>query len=165
MALTEVTFPNNCRADIVDIRQTIQNIHIHIYEIKASRSDFLSDLKSLKHMKYLKHCNRLSFAVNEGVAEYHDIPNLFGLVIRNKNGWKTVKVAKKLQDEISFETLKTLLFHRIQHQKNLIRKAEQFAMMEIHHRRTSISESEKRMKDFYNTYHFQIERLKELGIL
>ena len=102
------------RADIVTIKPSYTRFLIDIYEIKATRSDFLSDINSEKWEKYLPHCNRFYFAVLKGIITKKDIPLKAGLYIYGVNGWYCSKHALKRDVEIPLETLQSLLFY---HQK------------------------------------------------
>lgn len=169
LALTEVFLNDGsdlfCRADVVDIKHDFDKMDIHIVEIKASREDFLSDIRTEKFKKYLPHCNRFSFGINEGIAHKNEIPAKIGLITRNKNGWKTVKQSKKINDEVTFHTLKSLLVHRIQQSKDLINRDRNILYKRMHPERMAIMEKEKEIIRFYKTWHWQIQKLKEEGIL
>ena len=54
--------------------------HIIGIECKASRADFLSDMRSGKWKNYLPYCNELWFYVNRGVCKKEEIPENIGLM-------------------------------------------------------------------------------------
>lgn len=98
------------RADIVDVKPSYTRFNISIYEIKVSRADLLSDLRSGKWRGYLDHCHRFYFAIPSGIGDKKDIPPEAGLVVRGATGWTTVKAAPNRSVEIPQETLLSLLF-------------------------------------------------------
>lgn len=98
------------QADVITIKPSYNRFNLDIYEVKVQRSDFIQDVKKGKYKKYLPCCNRLYFAVLEGVAKKEEIPENIGLVIKGKNGWHTVKAAKKREIEYTKEMLMALAF-------------------------------------------------------
>lgn len=100
------------RADLVVCRPSYRRFCLSIYEVKVSRSDFLSDIRSGKWKEYLKHCNRFYFAVSSGVLQKKDLPDDAGLITRGPNGWSTSKAAPELNTEIPIDTLKSIIFAR-----------------------------------------------------
>lgn len=57
----------------------------HAVEIKVSRSDFLSEIKSEKYLAMTRFCTRASFAVPKGMILKEEVPNGFGLIEVNDN--------------------------------------------------------------------------------
>jgi len=53
---------------------------VRIYEIKASRPDFLRDVASGKFQAYFPACNELWFATAPGLLKAHEVPESCGLV-------------------------------------------------------------------------------------
>ena len=51
------------RADLVIIRPSYKRFCVSVFEVKVSRADFLSDIRSEKWRGYLPHCNRFYFAL------------------------------------------------------------------------------------------------------
>lgn len=98
------------QADVITIKPSYRRFNLDIFEVKVQRSDFLQDVKSGKYEKYLPHCNRLYFAVLEGVAKKEEIPDDVGLMIRNEKGWYVAKAAKKREVEHTKEMLMALAF-------------------------------------------------------
>ncbi len=71
------------------------------YEVKATRSDFLSDLRSGKWRRYLPRLTRFNFAAPIGVVKESELPPEAGLVEmgRRKDGrfyWHRVRRAPSL---------------------------------------------------------------------
>jgi len=108
------------RADLVEVKPSYTRFCVSIYEVKVSRSDFLSDIKSGKWRSYLPHCHRIYFATPAGMVDKREIPEEAGWIACGDRGWKTMKAAPVLQAEIPKETLLSLLFvkQRIAHAKS-----------------------------------------------
>ncbi len=100
------------RADLVVCRPTYKEFTLSIFEVKISRADFLSDIRSDKWRLYLPHCHRFYFAAKDGVCKKSDIPEEAGLMIRNNKGWYTAKAAPRLTPSVPQETLLSLVFAR-----------------------------------------------------
>lgn len=100
------------RADVVTVKPSYKRFCLSMYEVKVSRSDFLSDIRSEKWMGYLGHCHRFYFACLSGVADAADIPDPAGLYVCGPNGWACRRGAKPLATEIPQETMMSLLFMR-----------------------------------------------------
>lgn len=100
------------RADIIEIKPSYTRFCLSVYEIKISRSDFLSDIRTEKWKGYLEHCNRFYFAVPSGMVKKEEIPEPAGLIVRGETGWNTLKAAKVLDTEVSNMTLLSMLFNK-----------------------------------------------------
>ena len=61
------------------------------YEIKVSRADFMSDIRSEKYKRYEKWCERGYFAIPTGLVKRNEIPTGWGLMLRGDKGWYSVK--------------------------------------------------------------------------
>lgn len=81
----------NQRPDVYAIEKTYTRLDARVFEIKVSRSDFLSDVTSGKWQGYLRWCNAVTFAVPEGLVKRDEVPAGCGLMVRGENGWKGVK--------------------------------------------------------------------------
>ena len=106
-------------ADVVNIRPSFTRFCIDIFEVKASRADFLNDIRSGKWERYLPHCHRFYFAVREGVAIKNDMPEGVGLIIKNEKCWHATKGSTARDVEIPYETMLALLFYRKKHRSRL----------------------------------------------
>lgn len=100
------------RADLVICNPSYNKFLLSIFEVKISRSDFLSDLRNKKWELYLEHCHRFYFAALDGVCCKKDIPEAAGLILFKEKGWTVAKAAPRLQSEIPQETLLSLIFAR-----------------------------------------------------
>lgn len=100
------------RADVVNIRPSYTRFCIDIYEVKTSRSNFLSSINSGKWKKYLPHCHRLYFALPAGIVSRDEVPVPAGLIVRGSKGWTVVKGAKNRKTDIPQMTILAFLFYR-----------------------------------------------------
>lgn len=119
------------RADLVVCRPTYKEFTLSIFEVKISRSDFLSDIRSEKWRLYLPHCHRFYFAAMAGVCKKEDVPEEAGLMIRNDKGWHTAKAAPRLMPNVPQETLLSLIFAR---QRRSIREKRIDDILEMNRR-------------------------------
>lgn len=89
------TKPGAPRIDVLRVSESYTKFEVFAYECKATRSDFLSDMRNGKWRQYLPYCHRLYFAVDYGVCDATEIPAECGLLMRRKSGkgWQTVKQA------------------------------------------------------------------------
>lgn len=100
------------RADVIKIAYSYTQFSVAIYEIKISRADFLSDIRSGKWRGYLDHCHRFYFAVAQGIAKKEEIPEEAGLIVRGPKGWSTVKASEPREVDIPKISLMSMLFAR-----------------------------------------------------
>ena len=77
--------------DVLTLEKSYTQCRPTIYECKVSKADFRADMSHGKWMKYLPFCERLYFAVVQGVATRADVPNPAGLMIRGDQGWHCTK--------------------------------------------------------------------------
>lgn len=82
------------QADVVSIRPSWSKPRPTTYEVKVSRSDFLSDIRSEKWKRYLPWSKRFYFATPRGLVEKDEMPKGVGLMYRNENGWYSVKASR-----------------------------------------------------------------------
>ena len=96
--------------DALRVRMSYTRPDFAIYEIKVSRPDFLSDIRSDKWQTYLPYCSRFYFATPEhGVATIDDIPFVAGWMTRGEKGWRTVKTPKVREFEPDYHFALALL--------------------------------------------------------
>lgn len=77
------------RPDIIAIRATFsKTIRPIVYEVKASRADFLSDVRSGKWKKYQRVAHQVIFAVPDNLIDKKEVPKGAGLIVRKKNHWR-----------------------------------------------------------------------------
>lgn len=117
--LGSVFLGNPQRADVIEIKPSYTRFCTTIYEIKISRSDFLSDIRTDKWKGYLEHCQRFYFAVPSGMVTKDEIPSPAGLIVRGETGWSTLKAAKVLNTDISIMTLQSMLFNKQKQDSNI----------------------------------------------
>lgn len=100
-------------ADVVSITGQFANFTMSIFEVKATRSDFLHEIKSEKWRVYLKYCHRFYFAVKGlNVCNVAEIPHEAGLTILGATGWYTPKSAPMYINEVPYETLQAMLIYK-----------------------------------------------------
>lgn len=79
------------RPDVYVLKKSYSSFQPITYEIKVSRSDFLSDVTSGKWQGYLKFSSGVVFAVPKGLVSKEEIPKGCGLIVRSEKGWRTTK--------------------------------------------------------------------------
>lgn len=95
------------RPDVYAMNCTLnpKNIVPTVYEIKVSRSDFLSDIsKPEKRAGYFQIAHKVYYACVDGLIEKSEVPKECGLIVQNKHGsdyWTVVKGAKTFPTELS----------------------------------------------------------------
>lgn len=93
------------RPDIYTVQKTLNesNIKPTAYEVKHSRSDFLSDMKKPEKWKsYLEVAEKLYYVCPEGIIKKEDVPNECGLIYQLQDkSFKTIKQAKKGKGQIT----------------------------------------------------------------
>lgn len=91
---------------------------IRTYEVKTSRSDFLSDVARMKWKKYLEVTHRVYFAAPAGLLRKSEIPEGAGLIVLGENGWSVVKTARSHEPkELNEDTILSILFSYDKDQK------------------------------------------------
>ncbi len=83
------------QADVLAVLKSYSNVRFVIYEVKTSRSDFLSDVNRGKYLKYFEHCTQLYFAVPSGLVTKEEVPAHCGLIVKGEKGWHVVKAATR----------------------------------------------------------------------
>lgn len=100
------------RADVLGIKPSYTRFCVAIYEVKVSRADFLSDIRSGKWRSYLPHCHRFYFATLPDICSRDDIPAEAGWMVRTDKTWTARKAAKPRPVDVPAETLQALIFAR-----------------------------------------------------
>lgn len=110
--------------DLLRIRKSYTRPDFIIYEVKASRSDFMSDITSGKWQKYLPYCSRLYFATPaHGVAKPEDIPKGIGWIVRGDQGWHVRKAPHVKEFEIDVSYIMALLMAESRERQDACRQA------------------------------------------
>lgn len=132
------------RADVIEVKPSYNRFCVSIYEVKISRADFQSDIRSEKWRGYLEHCHRFYFAVPSGMVSKEEIPLEAGLIVRGDRGWQTQKAAVPREVEIPYLTLLSMIFSK--------------------QRKYYATRERNRVYDAYQWWHTHREKLyKELG--
>lgn len=79
------------RPDVYTIDPSYMHANPTAYEIKVSRSDFLSDVTSGKWQKYKTYAGAVVFAVPAGLIDKKELPGGCGLMVRSETGWRTMR--------------------------------------------------------------------------
>lgn len=89
-------YENSPIPDVLKIRKSYTRWDVQIYECKASRPDFLGELRNGKWQDYLGMSSRFYFAtpVYGVVKEQSEIPETAGWIVRGAVGWKVIQVPK-----------------------------------------------------------------------
>ena len=126
--------------DLFVMKKSFTKPNIRIYDIKATTSDLMGDIRDNKFEKYLPYCDRFYFAcgpdvkVNKEDVKRHKV----GLVKRGKNGWRTIVSAprndRKPLDEWIFLSL-LMYMERMwpPHQSRAEKEKEVLAKHELFH--------------------------------
>lgn len=101
------------RPDVYTMEKSYSRPRPVSYEIKVSRSDFLSDVNAAKWQKYLDFSGGVIFAVPKGLITKAEVPFECGLIVRNENGWKTLKREKPGTGRPDFSSMMKLVIDGI----------------------------------------------------
>lgn len=101
------------RPDVFTVEKTLNedNIKPTTYEIKHSRSDFLSDMKKPDKWKsYLEVSEKLYYVCPEGVIKKEDVPKECGLIYQlSDKSFKTIKNAKKGNGKLTLSIMMKMM--------------------------------------------------------
>lgn len=101
------------RPDVFTVEKTLNedNIKPTTYEIKHSRSDFLSDMKKPDKWKsYLEVSEKLYYVCPEGVIKKEDVPKECGLIYQlSDKSFKTIKNAKKGKGKLTLSIMMKMM--------------------------------------------------------
>ncbi len=121
-------FPDTPIPDILRIRKSYTRPDFVVYEVKASRSDFMSDITKGKWKNYLPFCSRIYFATPaKGVATAGDIPPGVGWMTRKDDvdgGWSVRKAPVCRQFEPDFQYVMALLMAEAEDRQYAERQVE-----------------------------------------
>lgn len=172
MALTEVPLGamwkndnQTPRADVLEIKPSYEDFIVTIYEVKKTRADFLSDIRSEKWKAYLPHCNRFYFACVKGICSPKEIPEGVGLALRNENGWYVPRAGDYYRHEIPIETMKAIMFQRVKAELNDRRRERIAQNFRVHRELKGAGKHIQKALSFYHSWNWQIEKLKEEGLI
>lgn len=84
--------------DLLEIPKSYSRFVRRVFEVKATQSDLLADLREGKWNRYLPLCDRMIFAVQDGVDyEKHLRPLSVGIMVYKNERWRTVRAAPQNQ--------------------------------------------------------------------
>ncbi len=111
MVFTEValsgTWSSHGRLDVVAIwtYRGYSQQRTHGYEVKASRSDLLGDLRAGKWRRYLHDVDHMYFAMPDGLAKLDEIPKECGVIIQLAEGqWRIIRRAPRVERQQDLTT-------------------------------------------------------------
>lgn len=79
------------RPDAYSIEPSYTKFRPIAYEVKVSQSDYRRDITAGKWQTYLPFAAGVVFAAPAGLVERSSLPEGCGLIVRNEDGWRTVK--------------------------------------------------------------------------
>ena len=79
------------RPDVFTLMKSFSQPRPTIYEVKVSRSDYLSDVRSGKWTAYRKFAGIIMFAAPAGLLRKDEIPFTAGLIQRHAKSWRWAK--------------------------------------------------------------------------
>lgn len=84
------------------------------FEVKVSRADFLSDIRTEKWRKYASVFDLLYFAVPAGLVDRREVPKGVGLVVHDGGDWEVAKQAnsRSYPDTDRAEVLMSVLLNK-----------------------------------------------------
>ena len=82
----------SARPDVYTIEKTYSALRARVFEVKVSRSDFLSDVTSGKYLRYAAFAGSITFATPAGLISKAEVPKGCGLITRSPDGvWRYQK--------------------------------------------------------------------------
>lgn len=123
------------RADLLVCRPSYKRFCISIYEVKVSRADYQSDIRSEKWKSYLPFCHRFYFAVQSGIINKSEIPSGAGLMVRGNKRWGTPIAAKVMNHDIPENTMMALIFAKQRRSRREKRLDDVMSMADVYGRR------------------------------
>jgi len=82
----------SARPDVYTIEKTYSALRARVFEVKVSRSDFLSDVTSGKYLRYGAFAGSITFATPAGLISKAEVPTGCGLMTRSPDGaWRYQK--------------------------------------------------------------------------
>ncbi|MDR1076083.1 MAG: hypothetical protein LBL59_07285 [Xanthomonadaceae bacterium] len=82
----------SARPDVYTIEKTYTALRARAFEVKISRSDFLSDVTKGKYLRYLQYAGSVTFATPAGLISKEEVPKGCGLITRSPKGvWRFQK--------------------------------------------------------------------------
>lgn len=113
LIFTEVQLPNqSTRADVVAVKPHVYTRKdLRLYEVKATRADFLREMASGKWQAVAPCFNRVVFAFPASVATPGEVPPECGVAIKGPNGWHHVRNGRATgRTKLTVEDVLALLY-------------------------------------------------------
>ena len=98
--------------DVMMFKKSYTNPDVTIFEVKASRADFQSDINKGKYRKYLGISNRMFFALPAGMVQKEEVPVECGLWTwkKEKNSWSSRKAAQRRECDLNQIEWESIMF-------------------------------------------------------
>jgi hypothetical protein len=97
--------------DVFSIRHTSVEAYLEptVHEIKVSRADLLSDLRSpTKGQAYAALSSQCWYVLKAGIAEPEEVPAMFGVMVAGPGGLETLRPAPRRPSSVGFSTWMSL---------------------------------------------------------
>lgn len=112
------------RPDVYTVPKSFTKFRPLAYEIKISVADFRRDVTAGKWQSYLEFASGVTFAVPAGLITKADVPPGCGLMVRNEDGWRTLKAPTlKHVDTLPKSAWLKLIIDGIERQQKTVRSA------------------------------------------
>ena len=98
--------------DVLTAQKSYTKPMLTAYEVKASRADFQSDMRSGKWLKYREVTSRVLFAVPRGLVKRDEVPIEAGIIVYNpeKQSWAVHRAGRLAQVDLAAFEWQSLLF-------------------------------------------------------
>lgn len=112
---------NQGRMDVWAIKPTWEERYTAAYEVKVTRSDFLSDRNSGKYEKYRQFARRLYYACPSGLVKKAEVPEDVGLIVRGDHGWRHLRHPVPYEAYTPSPEFMLMLLRRSLHERREVR--------------------------------------------
>jgi len=118
--------------DVMMIKKSYTKPDITIYEVKATRRDFMQDVGKGKYRQYFNICHRFYFACPVGVLKKEEIPEGAGLTVYNKDkkSWSIVKASRRWEGNLDQIDWMSIMFALKESQTRVRRLSERVVFEE-----------------------------------
>ena len=115
VAIGSVMLQRGCPVpDVLTAQKSYTDPKLTAYEVKVSRADFQSDMRSGKWLRYQEVTNRVLFAVPKGLVDPKEVPSGAGLIVWNpeRKAWRCLRAGRLAQVDLAAFEWQSLLFAR-----------------------------------------------------
>lgn len=121
---------NQGRMDVWAIKPTWEERYTAAYEVKVTRTDFLSDRNSGKYEKYRRFARRLYYACPAGLVKKAEVPDDVGLIVRGDHGWRHLRHPVPYEAYTPSPEFMLMLLRRSLVEKRMVRNLEERVRLE-----------------------------------